>query len=68
MLTDKAREELITYRLEQAEKTYQEVRQLLQINSLETALNRIYYGMFYGLLALALKHRFETSKHQQLLG
>ena len=31
-------------------------------------MHRIYYGMFYMLLALALKHDFKTSKHQQLLG
>ncbi len=29
--------------------------------------NRIYYGMFYALLALAVHFRFETSKHAQLL-
>ncbi len=32
------------------------------------AVNRIYYGMFYSILALALKFNFETSKHQQLIG
>ncbi|MCF6358212.1 MAG: HEPN domain-containing protein, partial [Draconibacterium sp.] len=32
------------------------------------AINRIYYGMFYMLLALALKEGFKTSKHHQLLG
>ncbi len=68
IIDDKERKELITYRLEQAEKTYQEVGQFIEINSLAAAVNRIYYGMFYGLLALALKHSFETSKHQQLLG
>ena len=67
-MTDKERTDLIQFRLEQAEKTYQELRQLIEINSLDAAVNRIYYGMFYGLLALALKHHFETSKHQQLLG
>ena len=32
------------------------------------AENRIYYGMFYMVMALALKHGFMTSKHAQLLG
>lgn len=31
-------------------------------------MNRIYYGMYYALTALALKNRFETSKHGQLIG
>ena len=35
---------------------------------LNTAVTRIYYGMFYILLALALKNNFKTSKHQQLIG
>lgn len=29
---------------------------------------RIYYGMFYIVSALALKYKFKTSKHQQLIG
>jgi uncharacterized protein (UPF0332 family) len=32
------------------------------------AVNRIYYGMFYILAALALKYQFKTSKHQGLIG
>ena len=32
------------------------------------AVNRIYYGMFYALTALALKHAYKTSKHSQLIG
>jgi len=32
------------------------------------AINRIYYGMYYALTALALKNSFETSKHGQLIG
>ena len=32
------------------------------------AVNRIYYGIFYAVSALALKHQFTTSKHQQLIG
>jgi uncharacterized protein (UPF0332 family) len=68
MITDKQRIDLIKHRLEQAEKNYKEIEQLMLFDNLHTAVNRIYYGMFYGLLALALKHHFETSKHQQLLG
>ncbi|MFO8023268.1 MAG: HEPN domain-containing protein [Perlabentimonas sp.] len=31
------------------------------------AVNRIYYGMYYAVTALAIKYRFETSKHLQLI-
>ena len=37
-------------------------------DKLVVAVNRIYYGMYYALTALALKYAFETSKHAQLIG
>ena len=41
---------------------------LISNRKFNLAVNRIYYGMFYILSALSLKHDFSTSKHQQLLG
>ena len=41
---------------------------LIENDKLSSAINRIYYGMFYSLLALGLLFNFETSKHQQLIG
>ena len=67
-LKDKDREILIKYRFEQARSTIEVVRLLIDNNKLPTAVNRIYYGIFYSLLALGLKYKFETSKHQQLIG
>jgi len=60
--------ELIKYRIEQANNTISEVEILIEKNLLNLAINRIYYGMFYMLLALALKKGFKTSKHNQLIG
>ena len=65
-VTDKS--ELIQYRIQQAKETLAEIEILLQNRLHRIAVNRIYYGMFYMLLALALKHDFKTSKHQQLIG
>ena len=62
------RSTLIEYRLEQAKEMIKDTELLLVNNSYRSATNRIYYGMFYALLALALKYHFETSKHTQLLG
>jgi uncharacterized protein (UPF0332 family) len=59
---------LIKYRIEQAEETIIDVRLLIDNNRLRSAVNRIYYGMFYSLLALGLEHQFETSRHAQLIG
>jgi len=67
-LNETARENMIKYRLVQAKDTISVVELLIKNNKLPTAVNRIYYGMFYSLLALSLKYRFESSKHQMLLG
>jgi len=67
METDERRE-LIFYRIFQAKETIEDVDLLLEHKKYRSAVSRIYYGMFYSLLALGLKYEFETSKHTQLLG
>jgi uncharacterized protein (UPF0332 family) len=67
-LEDNERTELIKYRLDEAKETIADVQLLIENDRLRAAVNRIYYGMFYSLLALGLAFEFETSKHQQLLG
>jgi len=62
------RNSIIKYRMEQAEETIFDVQLLIKNNRLLSAVNRIYYGMFYSLLALGLDNQFETSKHTQLIG
>ena len=59
---------MIRYRIKEAEETIEDVRLLIENDRLRAAVNRIYYGMFYSLLALGLAHGFETSKHHQLIG
>ena len=68
MINEKNKESLINYRLQQAEETISEIQILLDNKLYRTAVNRIYYGMFYALLALALKYNFQSSKHLQLIG
>ncbi|MGB4292359.1 MAG: HEPN domain-containing protein [Bacteroidales bacterium] len=60
--------DLINYRLKQAEETILDVGLLIENNRLRSAVNRIYYGMFYSLLALGLAYNYETSRHSQLIG
>jgi uncharacterized protein (UPF0332 family) len=67
-IEEQTRDDLIKYRLEQARDTIEVVELLIKNDKLSSAINRIYYGMFYSLLALALQFNFETSKHQQLIG
>ncbi len=68
MIKDNDRQILIDYRLEQARETIKLTEFLIDSNQLNVAVNRIYYGMFYAVTALAIKHKFETSKHKQLIG
>lgn len=68
MIEEDKREALIKYRLEQANETISEAELLLDHGKYRAAVNRIYYGMFYALLALGNKYQFATSKHGQLIG
>ncbi|MBL7111162.1 MAG: HEPN domain-containing protein [Bacteroidales bacterium] len=62
------KQDLVNYRIKQANDTIEVVELLIRNERYPSAVNRIYYGMFYSLLALALKSEFESSKHQQLIG
>jgi uncharacterized protein (UPF0332 family) len=68
MISEKERASIIEYRFKQATETYEIARFLVANDKLVVAVNRIYYGMYYALTALALKKEFETSKHGQLIG
>ncbi len=67
-MNDNDRDILIQYRLDQAKQTISEVSKLIETDLLNVAVNRIYYGIFYCLTALALKFEFRSSKHAQLMG
>ena len=68
MIDQKDRDALVQYRLQQAFETIELARFLVRNQKLVIAVNRIYYGMYYSLTALALATGFETSKHGQLIG
>ncbi|TAN44703.1 MAG: HEPN domain-containing protein [Nitrospirae bacterium] len=55
---------LIKYRLKEAEDSIEEARVLLRENmSLRAVMNRLYYAMFYAVLALLQEKQLGTSKH-----
>lgn len=68
MIDENDREALVAYRMQQAFETIELARFLAESQKLVIAVNRIYYGMYYALTALALANSFETSKHVQLIG
>lgn len=68
ILDDQDRLDLVKYRLEEAKDTQSDVELLISNDRFRAAVNRIYYSMFYSLLALGLKYEYESSKHAQLIG
>lgn len=55
---------LIKYRLKQAEDSIEEARVLLKEGmSLRAVMNRLYYAMFYSVLAVLQSKQIGTAKH-----
>lgn len=61
------RKQLITYRTEQARQTAATVEFLIESNYLNLAVSRIYFGMYYMLLALAAKNDQLDGGEEELL-
>lgn len=55
--------QLIQYRLTQANESLDEARTLYQSSYWRGAINRAYYSMFYSVLALAIYRQETTTKH-----
>lgn len=67
-MTDK--DNLFLYRLKQAEETLTEAKKMLDSGfSSRSIINRVYYSMFYTLLALFIKTgvKIKTSKHSGII-
>jgi len=54
---------LVAYRLEQADESLEAAKILMDKGLIRPSVNRAYYTMFYGVLALLAKGKQETSKH-----
>lgn len=67
-ISSEEKKHLIDYRLKQTEESLKIARVLINLQNYPTALNRIYYAIFYCLLAVGLKYDYKTSKHSQLIG
>lgn len=60
-------EELVTYRLRQAQETLQEAEKLHEASLWRGSINRAYYAMFYAVLALAVLRQQATYKHSGVI-
>jgi uncharacterized protein (UPF0332 family) len=68
MISPDDKNALVALRIEQAEKCISDVEFCMAEGKLELAINRIYYGMFYAMLALGLLKDYKSSKHHQMIG
>jgi uncharacterized protein (UPF0332 family) len=55
--------DIIKYRRKRAKEALQEAEIMLENNKLSAAVNRIYYAVFYEVLALLLTKGLSASKH-----
>ena len=60
-------DEMIQYRLEQANETVKEAAALFEMSFWRGTINRSYYAMFYSVLALAVLRQQITSKHSGVI-
>ena len=68
MTVEEKRGELAKYRIKQAEESLEEAKFLLSGNkSPRSVINRIYYTMFYSVLALLIYEPYSSSKHSGVL-
>ncbi len=68
MTTDDKKKALAQYRLQQAQESLEEARYLFNGDkSLRSVANRLYYAMFYAVLALLIYEPYTSSKHTGVL-
>jgi len=68
MSTDEKKQLLVLHRLQQAAESLQEAQYLFAGGkSLRSVVNRIYYGMFYAVLALLIYEPYTSSRHSGVL-
>ena len=68
MIEGDKKKALALYRLQQAKESLEEARYLFNGGkSLRSVVNRLYYGMFYSVLALLIYEPYASSKHSGVL-
>lgn len=67
-MNDDAKNALITYRMERAAESLEAARLMRDNGMLTSAMNRIYYAMFYAVQAVLITKDASFSKHGQVKG
>ena len=66
-LSDTDRIEVVRYRLEKTNRTYQEAVGSINNGYVETAANRLYYAAYYAVSALLISYKYEASTHNGVI-
>ena len=66
-LSEKNREDLITYRLSRAIETLKEADYISKGGYFNAAVNRLYYAAYYAASALLIRSKIEASTHKGVL-
>lgn len=68
MTADDKKDLLARYRLQQAEESFDEAIFLFNGNkNPRSVINRLYYSMFYAVMALIVYDQFDSSKHKGVI-
>ncbi len=62
-MKDSVKKELILYRLQRANETFEEAKAMANMEHWNTCVNRLYYACFYAFNALLLKSNLSSAKH-----
>jgi uncharacterized protein len=62
-MTGEERAEYVTYRISSAWQTYEAAKVLAENGFWNSAVNRLYYSLFYAVNALLVLHKIQTKSH-----
>lgn len=62
-LTPQERYDIVSYRIENAQKTLDEIENLVALKYYNTAANRMYYACYYAVCALLIANKLNTKSH-----
>ena len=59
-----AKEDIVTYKINKAKTTLNDVDFLIEHDFLDTAIDRIFHASFYAVTALLVQHNIDTKTHK----
>lgn len=66
-LTDEERDAIVTYRVERAQVSMNDVKDLVSMHKWSLVANRLYYTLYYVSIALLLKDGHATRTHKGMM-